>query len=754
MEKKIALQIDVFGVVQGVGFRPYLYNQLNEKLIKGTIQNRGDSVRLTLEASRSLLEVFVRDMKQHIPPQAKVDRLVVNEIPISNFTDLTIIESEKCGPAEISIPEDLPTCPDCFDEFFSSTNRRYHYPFIACTNCGPRYTVVTGVPYDRVNTTLVKFPLCVSCHREYIDPANRRFHAESMACVTCGPTLWLYKRERLPIRDVGEISDYLTTSLKKGEIIAIRSLGGFQLICDARNSDALLKLRQRKGRPRQSFALLARDISVLSNEVFLSEKERELLTGTTKPAVILKTKEICTLPMNLIAPDLNTLGIMLPTTPIHSLLFGLKGACFDFLVATSGNAHGEPIAISNNEALERLSGIADLFLFHDREINRRADDSIATVIDGKSQIWRQGRGTAPMRHLTSKPTTKNILALGAELKNSITLAYDNKLITSPHIGSLTNSETASAFIEMCEKIPEFYDKKIEAIAVDLHPSYFSSTYGAELANKLKIPLLKIQHHHAHAAAVMAEYELEDSVAIVCDGTGFGSDGTIWGGELLYVSQNDFTRLGHLAPFPLVGAESAIKNPWKIVAGILDHPALPTLFNKTGSEIALLKMAAQKKLNSPLTSSMGRLFDAASAILGICLETTYEGEAAIRLEKEAHKSQREGTPLTHNRASDTKALLNELLLRKLSGENRPDLAYAFHESVAQIILAWALHGRSLHPDAPVTLSGGVFQNRLLMELTCELLKKDGITPLFSQKYPPGDGAISFGQAVVAKLKITS
>lgn len=762
MDRKITLQIDLYGIVQGIGMRPCLFNSLSKKGFLGTIQNRGDSVQVILEGIHSDLNHVISNIKQFTPAIAKIEKIFTKEIDQQNFTKLSLIESELGTTFDITIPEDMATCSQCIEEFYDSHSRFYHYPFIACTNCGPRFTVFLSMPYDRVNTSLKHFPLCIECLADYKNPKNRRFHAESMACLKCGPTLWL--EDSSGLRDdeltISKISQRIVDEIKKGKILAVRGLGGFQLVCDARNSEAIKKLREKKFRPNQSFALMAKEVDTIKKECLLSPNEEDILLSKASPILILQLKKETTIPMNLIAPDLYTVGVMLPTTPLHHLLFGLEKSAFDFLIVTSGNVHGGPIAITNEEAKASLSFIADFFLLHNREIKRRSDDSIATFVDNKIQYWRQGRGVAPVRFLMKKNVPLNILAFGPDLKNTMTLAFGHTLITSPHMGSLDHPQAAAAFLSMSEQIPSFYDKKIELVAVDLHPEYYSSNKGRELAKRLNIPCLQVQHHHAHAKAVMAEHNLTEAIAIVFDGSGYGDDGTIWGGELLFVKEGGYKRLGHLVPFQLPGGESAIMNPWKTALSLCD--SLPAdeaahLFHRSIFEVEMIRLSLKKGINAPLTSSMGRLFDAVSAILQISPEhLTYEAEAAIKLEKWAvhsrsikkafsyQKNFKEGKVLINS-----KDIVNELLKARKQTESTKELAYRFHYTVALIILDFALFAAHLQNLNDIVLSGGVFQNKLLLTLSIDLLRAHGLTPYFSQKFPPGDGQISLGQALIAR-----
>lgn len=775
--RKMAMQIDIFGIVQGVGFRPYIFNSLSKLNFLGTIQNRGNCVRLVLEAELGALLKFINEIKLYIPPLARIENINQKEISIQNFTDLQIVSSEKDENFDLVIPPDLRTCPDCFKEFFEIDNRRKHYPFITCTNCGPRYSIVETVPYDRSNTSMKSFPLCEECLKEYNNPRDRRFHAESIACSKCGPILWLEDPLGKQLTECGSniecLSELIIGELKKGKIIAVRALGGFQLICDARNKNAVKRLREKKLRPNQSFALMAPDMETIKRECLVDQNAEKVLLSAVSPILILEVKENSTLPMEQVAPDLYTVGVMLPTTPTHQLLFGLKKNNFDFLIVTSGNAHGEPIAISNNEARKSLTNIADFFLLHNRDILRRVDDSIATINNDQIQYWRSARGQSPNRLKSSVNNKKHILALGAELKNTITLAFDNSLITSPHLGNLDNPVSAASFIEMCEALPKFYQKNIELIVVDKHAGYFSSQYGKELASKLNIPCIDVQHHHAHAMAVMAEYNLDEAIAIIFDGTGLGDDNTLWGGELLEVGTTGYSRLGHLMPFRLPGGASAITSPWRVALAFCDYLSskdCAKIFCQSEEDIDVVRTGLKKEINCPLSSSIGRLFDAVSAVLQIAPQKiSYEAEAAIRLETIAQKSKRLSNVFSYQIVLhdgkiiiDPRDMMRELLELVLTVDKldqvkfhklQADLAYRFHLTVANMVLdfsRFALERSSAKKPLKIVLSGGVFQNKLLLNLSADLLKSNGISPIISNEFSPGDGQISLGQAHIARF----
>ncbi len=524
-------------------------------------------MRMVLDGPPVAVDGFIRRLEEELPPKAVLEELrIISRLPIhrrSAAGEFRILHSAADGKMRISIPADLAVCPDCMKEVFHRESRFYRYPFTTCTNCGPRYTVVEAMPYDRERTALKSFPLCDTCLREYTDPFNRRFHAESIACPACGPGLFWTgpKGERIPVEDpLAEARK----AIQAGLVVAVRGLGGFLLAADAFNRRALEGLRKAKHRPHKPFAVMGRNLEVIERECIVSPGERELLASSEAPIVVLRTGADTGLPVDLLAPGLGNLGVMLPTTPLHALLANPTGEDtvppFDFLLMTSGNRGGEPICTENEEAFARLSGIADHFLCHDRGINLRNDDSLAVVNGSDVQLWRRARGYAPGSIPLGSPLKSTVLAMGAGLKNTVCLGFDNEAVLSPHIGDLETPEALDGLELVARKFPGYFGRIPELIAVDLHPDMQSSRLGRKLAGELGVPVVEVQHHHAHALSAMCEHRLEEAIAIVFDGTGLGTDGTIWGGELLHVDGNGWERLGTFAPSELIGGDAAVLRP--------------------------------------------------------------------------------------------------------------------------------------------------------------------------------------------------
>lgn len=767
------IEADFFGTIQGVGFRPFLFVLAEKLKLKGTIQNRGDRVRVILEGEARSLEDFLHLARANQPEHACIEHIEARWMPASGLKKLLITESAAGEALEVSIPVDLATCSDCMNEFFNPQDRRYLYPFIACTNCGPRYSVVTGMPYDRERTTLARFPLCPECMAEYKNPMNRRYHAESTACPVCGPRLSLINENgATEAGDTPALATKLARAIVQGKILALRGLGGFQLVVDASNREAVARLRERKRRPRQPLAVMARSIDVAKKICDLSHCEEEALKSSAAPIVIADVHHRAILPLDILSDGADTLGVMLPTTALHQLLFFAPESP-DFLVMTSGNRHDEPLCMTNAEARERLSDIADLFLFHDREIQRRCDDSIYVRQGECVALVRGGRGVAPLRLNKIISVASPVLALGADLKNTIALAWSDRLAISPHLGNLHHIEAYRRFLEETRDFPVFFAVEPRVVAIDLHPDYVSSNYGRELAARSGAKLFEIQHHHAHAAACMAEHGLKEAIALTLDGTGYGDDGTLWGGELLHAKLDSFKRLARLKPSPLPGGEKAILEPWRqACARLMNIPSLDSdgiseiLLKRFGverSRYRLIEEIARKDFNSPLTSAAGRLFDSVAAILGLSpAEITYEGEAAIRLELAARQAFGRLSPhelyhVTLNvqnglMETDTAPMLHEICDELKACRSVAEIALKFHFTLADLTLQWIERAAATTGLRDVVLSGGVFQNRILRE-RLELKLGERSYHVYGQtRVPTGDGGISFGQLAIAAKRM--
>ncbi len=734
--------------------------------LTGWVRNQSGTVRLVIDGSLEAVDSFVKSLPEELPPKARLEGVQVVSRIVIQKTDVAplfrILESSAGDSMRISIPADLAMCKDCRSEVFNPDSRFYKYPFTTCTNCGPRYTVVESMPYDRERTALKEFPLCEECNSEYTDPLDRRFHAESIACPVCGPELTLSDSNG----NIVPVSDPLKETRKAislGNIVAIRGLGGFLLTADAQNLTALKKLRERKNRPAKPFAVMARNLAVLEKNCFVSDTERELLCSSEAPIVVLKTKPESTLPFDLLAPGLSNLGVMLPTTPLHALLAEKISDdpthSFDFLVMTSGNRSGEPICITNTEAYSRLAGIADSFLCHNRGINLRNDDSLAVVNDGDVQLWRRARGYAPESIKLNKPLRRTVLAMGAELKNTICLGFGNEAVLSPHIGNLETPEALDGLEQVVTRFPGYFNKKPEAIAVDPHPDMHSSRMGRKLASKLDVPVIEVQHHYAHGMSVMAEHNIEEAIALVFDGTGLGPDGTIWGGEMLHIHKDGWRRLGTLAPSELLGGDAAVKRPalqlitrfWQ--QGLEVDERWRKRLGVSEYELSIWRMQYEKKLNTFTTHAAGRVFDSFSVGLGISPErVSYEGQAAIWLEDFALRCPEGLLPELGYATCDKDGLfvvdLSPLFLslyRQIPGREEACFwAVAFHNTMVKAAIDFVEFALSGTPDLPVVLSGGVMMNRFFVSRLVSELKKRKIEVYTHSLVPPNDGGISLGQ----------
>jgi hydrogenase maturation protein HypF len=782
--------VDLTGIVQGVGLRPSVYRLAVKDHLGGWVQNRSGYVRLVLEGPAPGLSVFLRDLPGNLPAPIRVEAVtLVSEEPLTGMIHpFRIMESLTGQRPEVLIPADQALCPDCRAEILDPADRHYGYAFTACTRCGPRYTVLTAMPYDRERTTLAAFPLCEACRREYSDPANRRFHAESTACPVCGPKLTVTDAGGTPLP--GDPLRRARQALRDGRILAVRGVGGFLLAVDAFNRDALTCLRERKQRPHKPFAVMAPDLETLRRYGNVPPGLARLLQTPEAPIAIMDTRREgggrCTLPMDLISPDTGTLGVMLPTTPLQQLLFGpLKDdpvAPFDFLVMTSGNKRGEPICIHNDEAWQRLGGIADLFLVHDREINLRNDDSVCVIQGGTPQVWRRGRGYAPGPIRLGRPVDRCVLAMGADMKNAIAVAYGDRVVLSPHVGDLDTPEALDGFDQVVRTLPVFLDRRPEVVAVDLHPDMRATRLGRSLAERRGLPVVEVQHHHAHAVACLAEHGLREGLALVMDGTGWGPDGTVWGAELLEVRANGFTRHATFAPVPLPGGDMAVRHPVRqlivrwAAAGVEISAAWLARLGITEAEAAVWKQQCRQGLNAPQSHAAGRVFDAFSVLLGCAPETvTYEGQPAIRLEACARGGQVGAFPDIPFETREENGLFlidwnpafrmltdADLLpwwpgpssarseaardggfhLKQASG------AMAVHVAIVRAAKEMVAYTFGLTKVPVIALSGGVFMNRILNDRLVPELEAMGLTVLRHRQVPPGDGGIALGQAVVA------
>lgn len=801
MNEKLTVRItyEIDGVVQGVGFRPTIYRLANQAGLGGWVQNRSGAVQLCLEGTPEKLGDFITQLHYKLPPQASINhinQLNKENISASEIKHFEIIESESDKTREVVIPADLAICKDCEKEILDPENRRYAYPFTTCTNCGPRYTVVNDMPYDRERTTLNQFPLCEKCLEEYEDPENRRFHAESIACPVCGPRLSLVPGKTDAPELASSIAGSEASVLEKtrakiadGDIIAIRGIGGYLLACDAFNSRTIQNLRKRKNRPAKPFAVMFRNIETLFKYCKFDPEAVKLLISPEAPIVIMDIDHRLPttdhqLPITDLSPDSHTLGAMVPYSPLHKLLFEPVGEDsippFEALVMTSGNRGGEPICITNQEAFERLEGIADCFLTHNREINLRNDDSLCIIQLGKPQIWRRARGYAPKSikfntYTSNDSSGKNsrterpvILAMGAELKNTIAVAFGEDIIMSPHIGDLEAPEAVSGMEQVIRCFPKFLDKKPDLIAVDIHPDMQSTRIGKKLAAEKNIPLIEVQHHHAHAAACMAEHGLNQALALSFDGTGLGPDNTIWGAECMAIDfylEEKFQRIATFAAVPLPGGDAAVYNPIRQLAARYHNAGLKmeeiciklrNYESFSNLDLNLILTQCEKGINAPLTHAAGRLFDSISIMLEIAPEhVTYEGQSAISLEGAAKFANTTGKfKLNFDEIEQENMLIIDW--KKLFSEtpnlnkNINEYALAFHYAVADAAFRMIDFAKCNYHYNDIVLTGGVFMNRILTKLVYAKLTELGFNVYIHRQVPPNDGGIAFGQAVIGML----
>jgi hydrogenase maturation protein HypF len=749
-------EIKITGIVQGIGFRPFIYGLAEAHSVRGWVLNNEKGVFIDAESEDGDLDAFVQNIPKLAPSLARIESFDIKYLEPLGYTLFEIRKSEEAQEKFVLISPDLATCDPCLSELFNPGNLRYRYPFINCTLCGPRFTIIQDIPYDRHKTTMAPFILCPVCKKEYEDPKDRRFHAQPNACPACGPSLHLQDRaeQTVPGDPVAKTLDLLGG----GRIVAIKGLGGFHLACDARNEDAVSSLRSRKFREDKPFAVMCRNLEEVKKHCEVTEAEEKLLEGVERPIVILKRRKTSSV-AQAVAPYQDTLGVMLPYSPLHHLL--LDGP-LKTLVMTSGNVSDEPISYKNQEAFHRLSEIADCFLFHNREIHMRCDDSVTRVFEGKPYILRRSRGYVPFPIKLSFPLER-ILSCGGELKNTFCLTRGNYAFVSHHIGDLENLETLTSFEEGIKHFKKLFYIEPEAVAYDLHPDYLSTQYALSIPN---LPKIGVQHHHAHIVSAMVENGIEgDVIGVALDGTGFGSDGTLWGGEFIRANLRDFDRLAHLKEVPMPGGSMAIKEPWRMAMVYLSE-AFGEEVTQLGIDLTkrmdlqkwdILKKASGKKINSPLTSSMGRLFDAVSSLLSIRDEVRYEGQAAIELEKIAEDGVKEAypfslredeAPMTIDPTEMTRRIVRDLM----EGRSSSKISGKFHRTVARLIIETCEVIRSREKLNRVVLSGGVFQNILLLSMVTEGLRSSGFHVYTHHLVPTNDGGISLGQAVIAHMKL--
>lgn len=761
MTKRV--QILVRGIVQGVGFRPFVFSLAQRQSLRGRVYNNTTGVVIDVEGDSYLIEQFIGEIKSNPPPLSRIESTQCSDpLPLANYSDFHIAESDLEGERFVPISPDVATCDECLRELFDQHDRRYRYPFINCTNCGPRFTIIEGVPYDRAQTTMRDFEMCEACRAEYKNPLDRRFHAEPTACPRCGPQLSLTDLSGCEVKvdaAYGEdVIRYVRHLLLNGKIVSIKGIGGFHLACDALNSEAVARLRQRKYREDKPFALMANSVDVIKEYCVVGQAEEDLLLSERRPIVLLERKTDAAIP-SAIAPGIRTLGFMLPYTPLHHLLLDtLKHP----IVMTSGNISDEPICYEDEDAKRQLSGIADYLLLHNRRIHIRSDDSVVRVHRDHEMVLRRSRGYAPAPVKVSFKFAREILACGAELKNTFCLTHQNYAFVSHHIGDLKNLETLLSFIEGIEHFKRLFHLRPEAIAYDLHPEYLSTEYAHALDDiAIKIG---IQHHHAHVASCMADNDIEGEViGIVMDGLGFGTDGRLWGGEFFVADFLAAERIAHLDYVPMPGGTRAIREPWRMAAMHLHRTMgddflnleIPFVHHLDRRAWATLRRMAATNTNSPQTSSMGRLFDAMSSLVGLRNAVNYEGQAAIELEMIADRScpEKYEFEIAADRSTiKASSVVQQAVEDLLAGVAPPIISAKFHNGVAHLIATLARRIRDERHINRVVLSGGVFQNMLLLKATRRMLQSGGFKVFTHSRVPTNDGGIALGQAAIANAHI--
>jgi len=810
------MRIHITGIVQGVGFRPFIYNLATRMMLFGWVRNTSAGVDIEVDGNPDQLSAFLQAIRAGAPPLARMDTFETSTAPAFGFTTFEIVHSASNPGDFIPIAPDVSICPDCLRELFDPSDRRYRYPFINCTNCGPRFTIIENIPYDRPNTTMRDFPLCAPCSNEYHDPTNRRFHAQPVACPVCGPHVWVENNLPETLRGTGDPVRYAQSLLASGQILAIKGLGGFHLACDATNPAAVQELRRRKLRVGKAFAVMALDLETAHQHAYLSDTESVLLESRQRPIVIVRRRPESNIAAE-VAPGQDTIGLMLPYTPLHYLLLdqSTPGEARPYpliLVMTSGNLSEEPIVTDNDEAHRRLASLCDAFLLHNRPIRTRCDDSVLRVIPLNNrpaadavetapaaqsaaplvQVLRRSRGFAP-DPLRLPVEAVPLLATGPELKNTFCMTRGSYAFVSHHIGDLENLETYQAFEDGINHFERLFRVQPQALAYDLHPNYLATRYALERAEREGLASLGIQHHHAHIAACMADNGLDGAapvIGVAFDGTGFGSDGNIWGGEFLLSDYTAFQRLAHLEYFPLPGGDAATRQPWRsALAGLwqaglawdADLPpvrwvhtvsssaAEPGLSGSSGVQrLEILARQLEKRIHTPLTSSMGRLFDGAAALAGVRQTVNYEAQAAIEFEAlaDTHETghypfeiqdQPVAEPVPPSLAAYHFNRRLTLLPGPLWQAIRNDLrlgvpvAYIsarFHNGIAELVRRVVTIIRQESGISQVALSGGVWQNITLLTKTITILQADGFTVLTHRQAPPNDGGVAFGQAAIA------
>jgi len=786
LEPETGVRIHITGIVQGVGFRPFVYNLATSLKLKGWVKNTSAGVEIEVDGEKDILDIFLQKLRDEAPTLSRIDEFSASFRPANGFSSFDIHHSESVDGAFQPISPDVSICPDCLRELFDPTDRRYHYPSINCTNCGPRFTIIKDIPYDRPKTTMAGFPLCPDCEREYTDPTNRRFHAQPVACPVCGPKVWLETKEERRKKDGDDAIHEVRDLLANGNIVAIKGLGGFHLACDATNAKAVTELRTRKLRVDKPFALMMPDIETIERHCFVSDEERKLLQSTARPIVLLKKKPESTI-VEEVSPKQDWLGVMLPYTPLHYLILDGRRLTVDgtttvhcslstVLVMTSGNLSEEPIATDNDEARKRLSKLADAFLMHDRDIHIRCDDSVVRVFDDRPQTTdhepssvvhrppsiypiRRSRGYSPFP-VKLPFDVPQLLAAGSELKNTFCITNGNYAFLSHHIGDMENYETLKSFEHGVEHFERLFRVKPVAIAHDMHPNYLAAIYALERAQRENLPTVEVQHHHAHIAACMAEHGLNEPViGVSFDGTGYGEDGAIWGGEFLVGDYKSFQRAAHLEYFPLPGGDAAIKKPARTALALLWSLSLEwderldSVAEFSAEDLVVLNAQLERKINTPMTSSMGRLFDAAATLAGVRQKVNYEGQAAIEFEALADPAEAGAYVFgIESGLIGVRGVVEALVKDAAAGISIQKISARFHNGLAEVVRETVAKISAETGIRSIVLSGGVWQNITLLGRTLALLGKDGFKVYIHREVPTNDGGLSLGQAAIAAARL--
>lgn len=753
--------ITIKGIVQGVGFRPFVYNLAREQGIKGTVLNSSRGVIVDAEGNDADVKAFIRAVREHPPGLSRISNVAVQEMPVTHYETFRILKSDPGAEKEALVPPDIATCNDCLHDIENPSDRHFHYPFTNCTNCGPRFSIIREVPYDRPNTSMAFFGMCGDCEREYHNPSDRRFHAQPVACPQCGPHVELVRKDSGELRAESKATkkkgDWLQDCwdiLQQGGIIALKGIGGFHLACDGKNRTALKRLRTLKGREYKPFAVMCRDIAKVKEHCYVGKEEEELLLSPQAPVVILGRKPDALLPEEL-APNLISLGVMLPYSPLHLLLFS---GIFDILVMTSGNYSGLPLVKDNDRALAELHSIADAFILHDRDIVNRCDDSVVEVIDGETHFFRRSRGYVPQPFpIPREKGSPVILGVGGEMKNTFCLLKGDQAFMSQYIGEIDSLEGEENLLQSLLHFQALIGVEPYIVAFDAHPDYASARIARLIHGE---SYEGVQHHHAHLASCMAENSLsnKETIGIILDGTGYGTDGNLWGFEFLVGNYTDFKRICHLAYVPLPGGEAVIREPWRAAVSYL-----LTFLGDRGREYAarlfrdketdIIEEIVAKRFNTPLACGCGRIFDAVSAILGVCRENTYEGQAAIELAELAHDTEKGPREGIYGYSIEQDVIMPDGILEGvvsdvISGVPTDRISARFHNTLVRIITDTVGRIRSERGLQKVALSGGTWHNRYLLMMTKRILREKGYDVYYHRMLPANDGCISLGQAMVA------